>query len=424
MFCVTRRTRHPSPTRRWGTPRAILLTTLMAFGACGPEGARPEAPRDSDPRVEAPAGGPLVIVGGALKGDNAPVYHAVLERREGDGPVCVVPTASGVAEESMASAIERLTFYAADPRHAGNRPAVIGLQITEDTPQAVHDPAIVEQISGCSGYWFVGGQQSRILRTFRPDGIDTPAHLALMRRWRAGAVVAGTSAGAAMMSSRSIGGGSSAEALEFGVTSDGDQDGLWIMPGMDFVPWAIVGQHHLARGRWGRLVVATLESPDRLGLGVDENTALVVDDGTAEVVGASSVLMIDVSNARPGPAPRTADGIRIELLGTGDRLDVESLRVTRAVAGKSRPDGTVAPVTSPTVAQIAEAPFERWALLHLLHGFATGEVTSVTMDGGSRTLELRADDDLQALTFDDGRSVDGPGTPAGLSVGPLALTIR
>lgn len=409
-------------TDRCAAAIATMALTLVA-ATCSP----PPAEFDD---------GPLVIVGGALRGDNADVYHAVLERRSGDGPFCVIPTASGAPERSMASSIERFGSYAADDRYAGTRRDVVGIWITEDSPEAAADPAIVDQLLSCSGFWFVGGQQSRIVRTFRPDAADTPAFAALMQRWREGAVVAGTSAGAAMMSSRSIGGGSPAEALAFGVTVEPDGDGVWVMRGLDFAPWAIVGQHHLARGRWGRLVVATLESQDVLGLGIDENTALVYDGGVAEVVGASGVLMVDVATAVPGEEPRTATGIRLELLASGDRVDVRTREVVRRRVGRttvvpsfgdttsrSAEDGAE-PDGAPTIADISAEPFARWAFLHLLHAFATGAVTEATLDGGVRSLHLRLGDGFTAQVLAGTAVLEGPGTPAGLSLGPIELDVR
>ncbi|MDZ7825783.1 MAG: hypothetical protein U5R48_07095 [Gammaproteobacteria bacterium] len=61
-------------------------------------------------------------MGGALDEENAPVYHAVLEARQGEGPLCILPTASGVPERSLESAVASFTRYAADPRHEGIGP--------------------------------------------------------------------------------------------------------------------------------------------------------------------------------------------------------------------------------------------------------------------------------------------------------------
>jgi cyanophycinase len=361
--------------------------------------------------------GRLVIVGGALAADNADVHHAVLEARNGRGPLCIVPTASGDAESSMGTMIDRFTTYAADERHADDRPEVVGVWITTENPEAAHDPATVAELSACSGFWFVGGSQSRIIDAFRPDGTDTPAYDALMRRWREGAVVAGTSAGAAMMSSRSIGGGSPAEALEVGVTRDREADGLWIMDGMDFVPWAILGQHHMARGRWGRLVVAVLEEEDWLGLGIDENTAVVYEDGIGTVVGASGVLVVDASDATIDMEPRTARDVRLDYLARGDQVHVRTGAVVRNVFGKRQPP-------APPLDAAAQDPFGRWEFLRVLQGFASGEVRRFLADGGTHTLRLRRGVGFAgAASSDEGAILEEAGTRADLTVGPLLLDI-
>lgn len=409
---------------------ALLVLTLLS--ACGPT----EGPEEADEASFEALPGRLVIVGGSLDADNEAVYRAVLEARDGDGPLCVLPTASGDPEPSMNSAIQRFQ------RYVGPDVEVTGIWVTTENPEAVGRPAVVDSLAACSGYWFVGGSQSRIMEVFRPAAGDTPAYEALMRRWREGSVVSGSSAGAAMMSSRSIAGGSPEEALDYGVVRDENRDGeadgegVWVMPGMDFAPWAILGQHHLARGRWGRLVVAVLEEPDALGLGIDENTALVVDHGqdglSAEVVGASSVLLVDDSGADVDVAARTARGLRLELLGAGDVLELETGAITRATVGRTAPDGSIDPsaggepgqtLAQPTVDAVAAAPFQRWAFLHLLHRMGAGETDAVTLEGGVRLLELRTGEGFTAWADLDGEPVEGAGTPRALSLGPMVLDV-
>ncbi len=418
-----------------------LLVTIASLGACGPDAAEsPDTGTDADPATDVP--GRLVIVGGGLDADTEPVYRAVLEARQGDGPFCVMPTASGVPDESMASSVERFRGYA--EQYGMDSLEVTGIWITTENMEAASQPAVVDSIAACSGYWFVGGVQDRVVQTFRPATGDTPGYEALMQRWNEGAVVSGSSAGAAMMSSRSIGGGSPEAALEFGVARDLDGDweadgeGVWVLPGMDFVPWAIVGQHHLARGRWGRLVVAAMVEQDELGFGIDENTALVVDHTAAgpvaTVVGASSVLMVDVSDAELDLDARTGTGIRLELIGVGDRVDIATRQVTRMRDGRSPPEPGIDASASgdpdeqlvqPSVDEIAAAPFEGWAFLHLLHQMATSEsFTEVTLDGGARVLHLRAGPNAIALADPSGEPVEGAGTPYALSVGPLLLDVR
>lgn len=427
---------------------AVACAGSLLLGACAPsdapDGWGDEAMADARDVSWGPTGTPgrLVIVGGGLDADTESVYRAVLEAREGDGPFCVMPTASGVPDQSMNSSIDRFREYGAEFEQADLE--VTGIWITTENMEAASAPAVVDSIAACSGFWFVGGAQSRIVRAFRPAEGDTPAYDALMRRWNEGAVVAGSSAGAAMMSSRSIGGGSPEEALDVGVARDADGDweadgdGVWVLPGMDFVPWAILGQHHLARGRWGRLVVATMVEDDDLGLGIDENTAVVVDHGPdgpmGEVVGASSVLVVDVSEAEVDPAARTAQGIRLELLGAGDRINLSTAEVTRRTIDRFTPEGGIdrtasgdpdALLMEPTLEAIVDDPFARWAFLHLLHQLATSETFSeVTLDGGARALYLRPGPSAVALADPTGEPVEGAGTPYGLSVGPILLDVR
>jgi len=227
----------PAPALR----SLALLVALapLALVACAPDASESPA-SDAAPMAAEGEPGRLVIVGGGLDRDTEVVYRAVLEARQGDGPFCVMPTASGSPESSMNSAISRFEEYGEEGIE------VTGIWITTENMEAASNPAVVDSISSCSGYWFVGGSQSRITQTFRPASGDTPAYEALMRRWNEGAVVSGSSAGAAMMSSRSIGGGSPAEALEVGVARDldgdfsADGDGVWVLPGMDFVPRCFV----------------------------------------------------------------------------------------------------------------------------------------------------------------------------------------
>ncbi len=400
------RLKSPSVTREL-TLSSILLLALVAVSGCtgGPdESAGEDASVGSAARP-----GRLVIVGGALAADNAPVYQAVLEARQGDGPFCVIPTASGVPEESMATALDRFREHGAD--------SVSGVWITTENPEAAEDPQVVAQLESCSGFWFVGGSQSRVIEVFRPSGRSTAVDQALHDRWQEGAVVSGSSAGAAMMPLRSIGGGSSAEAMEFGVTTVEDSPGVWVMDGMDFVPDALIGQHHLARGRWGRLVVAALEeSTTDLAFGIDENTALVWEGGNARVIGASGVLLVDASAATTTGA-REASGIRLELLGAGDEVELSSVNVTRA-AGEGMLAG---PASGPPAMELAPGPFERWALLHLLHRFATGEIAEIELDGGARRLHLTTGVGFSADASD---RAGVQGTPHGLSVGPILLELR
>lgn len=258
------------------------------------------------------AAGSLVLVGGALSEDNDAVYRAVLDRRAGDGPVCVLPTASGTPRRSMRS-------YVRDFERVGGRGAAVGVPLfAGDVPRAA-SPALARRLLTCAGFFFTGGDQSRIVDTFRPDGRRTLGDRVLHERFGQGAVVAGSSAGAAMASDPMIGDGDSADALSYGATRDPDGRGVWIRDGMGFARDALADQHHLRRGRFGRLLAALDDaSTPREGWGIDEDTALVLDpDGALSVVGRSAVLVVRLDER--DAASRTRTGV-VYLLVDGDRL--------------------------------------------------------------------------------------------------------
>lgn len=377
---------------------AVGVALAGGLVACGGGGEPPREAEGAAAGVDGGSTGPLIVIGGALAADNEAIYRRVLEGRDGDGPVCVIPTASGSPEESMASAVARLD------EHGGGEVAV-GVLLTVDEPERADDPDVVSRLRACGGYFFTGGSQTRIVDTFRPDGRSTAAREAVMERWHAGAVVAGTSAGAAMMGGRMIAGGTSLDAFEHGVGDAAGEDAITIGDGMGFFEAGWLDQHFLARGRWGRLLMSALSAPPyATGFGIDENTALVVENGRAEVVGASGVVVIDARN-----------GITLELLGSGDQVDLETLAVT-PVAGR-----TALPRTE-SAPEAGADPFARWQLLRDLAA-SPGAVLRYTVDDADgATLTLEPGDDFRAGAM---APEGGPeGTPLGLSVGPYRVTVE
>jgi cyanophycinase len=358
------------------------------------------------------AQGRLVIAGGGVSRDNAALYQAVLDGRAGDGPICVIPTASADLNASRGSMESSVATF---ERHGGPG-AAVGVLMSIETPGSAHDDDVVSQIRRCSGFYFTGGVQSRTVRVFRPDGASTPALEALMQRFRDGALVGGSSAGAAIMSDPMIAGGSTTTSLSRGVrrgTAAGDADdagsagGVSITDGIGFLPSAIVDQHFLARGRIGRLIAAVLGVGEfDLGFGVDENTGLVVDGDTAFAVGASGVIIVDARNAQR--SGRSATDVTLHLMGVGDRYDIERRRL-EVGAGKAPLAVADAAVDAP------DDVFARWEFLHLLERFArSGEQQlTIPVDGGRLVLRKGADFLAAAATAGDG--VEGA---------PPAFTVR
>lgn len=396
----------------------LFLCLLLALGLLGPLGCGTEGTPGQGDDEEASgrsmesarangAPGRLVIVGGALSDENRAVYEAILDGRSGEGPLCVIPSASGVPQESMDEYVEVFDAF-------GGPGTATGVLLTVDAPSRANDQSVVEALEGCSGFFFTGGSQSRIMDVFLQDGEATGAQAALFTRFRAGAVVSGSSAGAAIMSDPMIGGGNSQGALTGGIRVDSEGEGVWLTPGLGFLQLGLVDQHFLARGRWARLMVAILwgdASP--VGFGIDENTALVVEDGWAEVVGESGVVLMDARDAAREDGGNGGYGIRLYLLGEGDRVEVETGQIVTG-EGKRPIAGAGTPFSNP-----GQDLFAGGSLLRVLFELASATDDRLTFHQDGHFLEFRKGPDFSALGW-DGNGLQG--IPLGLSLGPFVLS--
>lgn len=221
--------------------------------------------------------GPLVIIGGA-------------EDREGD---CLVLREFVRLAGGMKAHIAVMTAATSLPQEVGDDYIRIFERLGAELVEVVHTERredskredslrIIEQ---ATGIFFTGGDQSRIVDFIR----GTPLDRAIHKRHKEGAVIGGTSAGAAMMPDQMIVGGAS--------VSNPSVDAVSMGPGMAFLPGIVIDQHFAQRGRLGRLLAALVLQPAVLGLGIDEDTAIVVKGDEFEVVGQGSITVVDETSA-------------------------------------------------------------------------------------------------------------------------------
>lgn len=395
-----------------GTIGSFLARTLLPaclLVACGGENSSDSpTPGPEDNQV-----GRLVIVGGGLQSENIPVYRAVLDGRDGTGPLCIIPTASGTPERSMEG-------YVSAFDSVGGPGTSRGVLLTVDDPEKASREDVARELAGCAGFFFTGGSQDRVTRVFRPDGESTLSFDAIRSRFEEGAVVAGSSAGAAIMTDPMIAGGGSLEALEAGVTLEDSDDGVWVTTGLGFMETGIIDQHFLARGRWGRLLVTVLNGEgDGVGFGIDENTALVVEGDSARVIGESGVIFLDARSATRDPDGRGGTGVRLFLLGRGD--------VVHLPEGRVQWNADKEPVAGNGEAGVAgEADlFAPWTLLDVLYALATGTAPDMefSIEGFRAKIARAPDFQVVALKGEGAESGGIRGTPAGLGMGPLTVGI-
>jgi cyanophycinase len=183
--------------------------------------------------------------------------------------VVILPQASGVPDRGTRSV---------EPWRAAGAKAVILLDPLTEGSRAELERADV--------IWLPGGSQSRLVRELKAAGLLD----VLRARHAEGAVVAGTSAGAAVMSRVMLTGRADLESVTAGATEVADGFGLW--------PRVIVDQHFVARRRNNRLISAVLDRPELVGVGIDEDTGVVVSGGRFEAIGEGTVIVYDAREAK------------------------------------------------------------------------------------------------------------------------------
>lgn len=244
--------------------------------------------------------GSLVIIGGALRADNGAVWERMVLLAGGKGArIAVFASASASPEKAGKFLVERFNQYGAKAFFVPVAVRLSGI----DYQAAADDPALAAAVRSAGGAYFAGGDQGRITRALRrEDGSNTRMLDALWDMYRRGGMIAGSSAGAAIMSSTMFGHPRTVLAtLKLGL-----DDGKEITPGLGFIGDDVfIDQHLLVRGRFARMVPAMLKKGYKLGLGIDENTAMIVGPSReVEVIGYRGALLVDLSKAVPQEGPK------------------------------------------------------------------------------------------------------------------------
>jgi len=270
--------------------RSIFTVLLLAcvFAASPAVAVRPADPK-----------GHLVVVGGGGVPDV--VLKRALELAGGPAsPIVVLPQASELADTGDVAA----EMW----RKAG---------ATQVTPLVMTDlPAARQAIKAASLIWFPGGDQNRLMKAL--EGTGLPELIA--RRYQDGAVVGGTSAGAAVLSAIMLTGDADLQSITVGATKTAPGLGLW--------PNAIVDQHFLKRQRHSRLISLVFEHPTLVAVGIDERTAAIVSGQRFDVLGDSSVLVIDARRAAVEPREAgklsAARNVTIHVLTAGMGMEIRN----------------------------------------------------------------------------------------------------
>ncbi len=293
------------PCRLRHAPALLLLAAAAVATPAAAQATRPP--------------GPLVIVGGGTQPRALVEHFVALAGGRGKARVAILPMASGESAAAGRAKADELRTFGADAF------------VVDVTHAQAESDSVARLLDGATGVWFPGGDQSRLTRALA----GTATLRAIRARWAAGAVVGGTSAGAAVMSDSMLTGNQLAADGSRDTTGSGyprvARRTIEVVPGFGFLRGAIVDQHFLRRQRSNRLLSVVLERPTMLGVGIDEGTAIVVTaDGRWTVEGASAALVYDARSAvtTPDAAPTLgASGVRLHLLPAGSTFDPRSGRV-------------------------------------------------------------------------------------------------
>ena len=256
----------------------------------------------------------LVIVGGGGLPDG--VRNRFLELAGGkNARLVIIPTA-----HTKADRLETMASYA---YWKAQQVASVTFLHTRK-PAEANDPQFVKTLTEATGVWFPGGDQSMLVTPYRGSLVERELHRLLAR----GGVIGGTSAGASAMSRLMIVGGN--PQAQVGA-------------GFGLLPEVVIDQHFHNRNRLPRLLGILTKHPQYVGLGIDEETAVVVHSGLATVLGNANVRL-----CLPGASKNPA---QVRVLKAGEQIDLGALLVAPALAAAPSP-----PAKPPTHSPQAATP--------------------------------------------------------------------
>ena len=248
--------------------------------------------------------------------DEGILFHVVKEAGGNDAKIVVIPTASSIPVEVGENYIDAFTKIGCTNIH------VLDIRSREDSEKETS----IELITSADCIMFSGGDQSKI--TDKIGG--TTIHTILAERYKneEGFVIAGTSAGAMAMANEMIAGGSATEAFIKGAVD--------MYKGLGLIPELIIDTHFIKRGRFGRQSEAVAKFPHLLGIGLAEDTGMIIKNGNdCTVIGSGMVIVFDGRNLTHNNekvleegTPMTIANLRVHVLSNSDMYDIKNRKVS------------------------------------------------------------------------------------------------
>ncbi|MEP1306927.1 MAG: cyanophycinase [Balneola sp.] len=241
--------------------------------------------------------------------------NVVREAGGADANIVIIPTASGIPKEVSENYIKAFSQLGCTNLKV--------LDIRNRLQSSSKETIQALETADC--LMFSGGNQSKITKFIG----GTEAHQIIAERYQKERfVIAGTSAGAMMMSEHMIAGGSSKESLYKGAVHM--SKGLGLFKGL------VIDTHFIKRGRFGRLAEAMAIHPELLGLGLAEDTGIIIEEGNRfKVIGSGMVLLFDPSKLThnshkilPEGVPISLGNLVVNILANNDEFTIDDRKVS------------------------------------------------------------------------------------------------
>jgi cyanophycinase len=274
------------------------------------------APKEPAPAAAARPKGHLFIVGGGDRDEPLMRRYVELAKGYGRGRFVIFTMASSVPHEVGPELVAEFKGY-----------GVADVAYYQLTREEALKPENVKILDGASAIWFSGGDQAKQTAAL----LGTPLHKRMLELYAEGCLIGGTSAGAAVMSEFMITGNEKRANGEEGTWEVILADNILHTEGFGFVRNAVIDQHFVTRRRHNRLISVVLENPALVGVGIEEETAVLVrPDGKYEVLGEGQVIIYDARGAKTAKSPDGHLGghdLATHVLLPGDVYDLASGRV-------------------------------------------------------------------------------------------------
>ncbi len=242
------------------------------------------------------------------------LFHIVKEAGGKDAKIVIIPAASSIPEEIAENYLAAFDVLGCTNIHV--------LQILQRSD--AEKRAAYELVKSADCVLFTGGDQSKIF-----DKISgTKIHRLMLEKYRLEHfVIAGTSAGAMCMSHEMIAGGNNIDSFRKGTVHMGK--------GLGFIPELIIDSHFIRRGRFGRITEAVAKYPNLIGVGLAEDTGIIIRNKKEfQVIGSGMVIVFDATKATHNyhnilheGTPMSVVDLKMHILSNGDRFEIDTREI-------------------------------------------------------------------------------------------------